>query len=129
MRILAIDYGRSKLGLAFSGGKLSDPLDVLRYKKVEKVLDRLDRIIKEKEIDKLVIGISEGAMADEIRHFGELLETRISIPIIYQDETMSTQKAHSLSVQTGMKRKKRKQMEDAYAASIILQSYLDNISH
>lgn len=127
MRLLAIDYGRKKIGLAVGDidSKLAEPLEVVRFKSVEEIIKKLGRLIQEKKIEKIVLGISEGKMAQETINFGKKLEEKTKISVIFFDETLSTQTAQKLAIEANIKRKKRKDMEDAYSACIILQEYLD----
>lgn len=125
MQILGIDYGRKKIGLALSGGKLSEPYKVLRLEVVEEGAEKVCEVVNKKGVEKIVVGISEGEMAEEARAFGEKIEFMCKKPVIFQDETLSTKDAQELSIKAGIKRKKRKKMEDAYSAALILQSYLD----
>ena len=126
MKILGIDYGRKKIGLSFSEGKIASPLGVIKFEDWKSFKERLIEIIAEEGVEKLVIGVSEGKMAEEIKKFGERLSSEISAPIEYFDETLSTHQAQELSRESGMKKNKRLALEDAYAASVMLQSYLDN---
>lgn len=126
MKILGIDYGRSKVGLAITEGKLADPLKVIRYKDQDSLVKQIKSEVEKNEIEKIVVGISENQIAKESKEFSTILAKKINIPIENFDETLSTHDANLMSIQSGMKRKKRRQMEDAFAASVMLQSYLDN---
>ncbi len=123
MRLLAIDFGLRKVGLAKSDGKLAEPYAVLRYQDEEKLINQLKGIIKKESIEKIVLGVSEGEMAQKTKEFGGKLSEFIKVD--YQDETLTTQDAINLAISSGVSRKKRKSMEDAYAASLMLQDYLD----
>jgi putative Holliday junction resolvase len=125
MRILGIDYGRRKIGLALATSKIAEPLKVVVYDSLNEAYAKLAKVIEEEKIEKVVLGISEGEMAKETRLFGRKLEEVTGLKPIYQDETLSTQEAQSLSINAGLKRKKRKELEDAYSATLILQGYLD----
>jgi len=128
LKVLGIDYGRKKIGLAFGDtqSRFSEPFETLRYEDVDSLYGEISKIISEHEIDQLVIGVSEGEMEEETKKFGKSLEEKLKLSVIFQDETLSTHDAKELSISAGINRKKRKDMEDAYAASIILQSYLDS---
>ena len=126
MKLLGIDYGRKKIGLAVSDGILAEPLKIQRYKDIKILSDKVKVITKELEIEKIVVGISEGEMGKESKEFGIKLENELKIPVVFQDETLSTQSAQELSISANINRKKRKEMEDAYAAALILQSYIDS---
>mgnify|MGYP001611644134 FL=1 len=120
MKLLGIDYGRRKIGLAMSDGKLSEPYQVIRYKDYDKMIAHVERVIEKQKIEKVVVGISEGEMGKESKEFAKKFNADTF------DETLSSQDAITMSIQSGMSRKKRKEMEDAFAASIMLQNYLDS---
>lgn len=125
MRYLGIDYGRKKIGLAVAQGKLSEPFKVVREENMDKTIERIVSIIKELGIEKVVVGVSEGEMAKESILFTKNLRAKVSIPVETSDETLTSFDAINMSIEAGIKRKKRKTREDAFAASIMLQNYLD----
>jgi len=120
MKILGIDYGRKKIGLAVSGGKLAEPLKVIRYRDIKILSEKLQKIVKENNIEKIVVGVSEEEMGEESKKFAQALEAEIF------DETLSTHEAKKLSLEAGISRGKRRGLEDAFAAAVMLQSYLDS---
>jgi putative holliday junction resolvase len=120
MKILGIDYGRSKIGLAIGVGTLAEPLRVIRYSDIKILEQELKQIIEKENIEKVVVGISEGEMGEESKKFAEALGAETF------DETLTSQDAQKLSIEAGVSRKKRKGMEDAYAATIMLQNFLDS---
>jgi putative Holliday junction resolvase len=126
MKTLAIDYGRSKMGVALGADSFAEPYRVIRYKDIKILREEIKRIIEKEKIDKVVVGISEGEMADETRKFRSRLEKEILIPIELFDETLTSRDAQKLSIEAGVPQKKRHELEDAYAASIMLQNYLDS---
>lgn len=126
MQILGIDYGRKKIGLATADDSgIAEPLVVIRAEDPSKVFEKLGKIIKEKNIEKIVVGNPGGKMEEEIKKFADDLKNNFGLPIAFQDETLSTNEAINLSIEANIKRKKRKEMEDSYAAVVILQEYLD----
>ena len=127
MRILAIDYGRKKIGLALADSEvnLAEPHRVIRFETIEEALKKIEKETEEEKIEKIVVGVSEGKMAEETRNFGKKLRDKLGIPVAFQDETLTTQEAQRFSIEAGIKRKKRKNLEDAYSAAIILQDYLN----
>ncbi len=130
MKLLGIDYGRKKVGLAVSEGVIAEPWKVLRIKNLESGIENILQIIKTEQIRKVVIGVSEGGIGGETKEFSRSLSSSLrkyNIEIIEWDETFSTQHAQRLSIEAGIKRKKRKEMEDAYSAALILQSYIDTL--
>lgn len=120
MKYLGIDYGRKKIGLAISDGKLAEPMKVIRYKDIESLLPQIKKIIEKEKIDKVIVGVAENEIAKEQKEFAKKLNAETC------DETLTSIDAIALSIQGGVKRKKRKSMEDAYAATIMLQNYLDS---
>lgn len=126
MKIVGIDYGRRKIGLAIGEGVLAKPWKVIRYKDTGTLNEQLQKIIKENKINKVVVGISEGKMAEETEKFLYAIRyTLLPIPVETFDETLSTHEAQKLSLEAGIFRKKRQGLEDAFAATVMLQNYLD----
>ena len=74
-----------------------------------------------------MVGVSEGASGIAATNFANVLKNQFEIPVETYDETLSSQDARALAIDSGIKRKKRKEMEDAFAAAVMLQSYLDNL--
>lgn len=126
MKILGIDYGRVKVGLALvdDENKLVYPLQVIRFKEDSELEREIKVLIKKEGVEKIVIGLPEGQMGLLIKKFGLNLKKDLGIPVIFWDETLSTREAQRLSIEAGIKRKKRKALEDAYAACLILREYL-----
>lgn len=125
MKILGIDYGRKKIGLAISDGDLAQPLRVLQVNSREEALAKILQVVEIEKVDRLVVGVSEGEMAEESRDFATSLGSRTPILVKTFDETLTTQDAQKLSHEAGIGQKKRQAMEDAYAAALMLQNYLD----
>ena len=122
---MGIDFGRAKIGLAISEGFLAEPYSVIRYEQEKELLEKIKVLVDKEKIDKVVVGVSEGKSAEEATSFGEKLR-ELGLEIIFFGETLSTVSAQELSREAGMKRKKRKALEDAFAASVMLQSFLDS---
>lgn len=125
MKILGVDYGRKKIGLALADGLLSEPWKVIRFERSEEALEKIKSEIIIENIEKVVIGVSEGEMGRESERFSLSLGEQIKIPTETFDETLSTHEAQEKAIAAGIKRKKRRALEDAFAAAIMLQSYLD----
>lgn len=120
MKFLGVDYGRKKIGLAISDGVLAEPWKVIRYKDIKILREQIKKIIEKEKIRKVIVGVSENEIGEESKQFANLLGAETF------DETLTSHDAIRLSIQGGIKRKKRKEMEDAYAATIMLQNYLDS---
>ena len=128
MWILSIDYGRKKIGLAIADTKsgLAEPLKILRYQDIKILRKKIRKIVEDLRVEKIVVGVSEGKIGEEAKKFGEKLKKELGIPVVFQDETLTTHEAKELAIKAGIKRKKRRELEDAYAATLILQAYLDS---
>ncbi|MCX6703949.1 MAG: Holliday junction resolvase RuvX [Candidatus Woesebacteria bacterium] len=124
-KILGIDYGRSKIGFAIAEGSLAAPMGVVKYTDIKTLEEKLTKVIDDNNIEKIVVGISEGEMGKESKEFSLSLGKILAIPVETFDETLSTQDAQIRSREAGIGQKKRHEMEDAYAAAIMLQNYLD----
>ena len=119
--LLGIDYGRSYIGVALATTPLAEPLMILDND--EKVLAHIKQAISLNQIDTIVVGISEAAMAQETREFAEKLTPAISTPIVFHDETLTSHEA-SLKIMHA-KRSTRSDRQDAFQATVMLQDYLD----
>lgn len=109
-----------------SDGELAEPYKVIRFKSEGEALEKIKKISETLCVGGVVIGLSEGEMAKKTEIFAEKLEKSLGIKIYFQDETLTTHEAKFLSKEAGIKRKKRKALEDAYSAALILQAYIDN---
>lgn len=126
MKILGIDYGRSKVGLAVGESGLAEPLKVIHYKSNESLCEEINRVVEAENIEKIVVGVSEGEMAEESKEFAESIGKLLKVSVDLSDETLTSEDAQRLSREAGISQKKRHEMEDAYAAALMLQNYVDN---
>lgn len=134
MRILGIDYGRRHLGLALSdeGETLASPLAVYSRRKLGQDLTFLARLIKAREVKKIVLGLplnmngSLGEMAKEVLTFVDALKEKINLPVDTFDERLSSAEAERVLIQADLSRKRRKTLKDSLAAVLILQGYLES---
>jgi len=132
-RILAIDYGRARHGLAVSDGLglAGRPLPALQRKDEAKDLAVLRRVIEEHDVRRLVVGLplnmdgSEGEMATEVRVFAGRLESALGLPVLLEDERLSTDEAESLLREGGLRPSERRALRDSVAAAVILRSVLE----
>ena len=128
MKILGVDYGKRRLGLAYAESSLASPYKVISFDSQENALSYLSEEIRRNDVKFVVFGISEGKMAEDTYKFAKRLKAITKIRTAFQDETLSTNRALSLSLNANIKRKKRKLLKDAYSAAIILQDFLDSNS-
>ena len=122
MNLLGIDFGEKKIGLALATGPLAEPIGVIKaIRDRQQSISRIKRICQEQEIGKIILGISEGKMAEKTKKFSQELGEIIGLPIEFQDETLTTNEAVAKMREIG----KRVKDEDAISAALILQAYLD----
>lgn len=132
-RILAIDYGDTRIGLALSDPLkiIAKPFDVIINESQDYVFEKLNSIIIQKNIDTIVIGLpknmngSVGFQGEKVKEFFEDFSHENVAKIVYVDERLSSQKATEVLHAQGKNEKAQKGIKDAYAASIILQEYLE----
>ena len=135
MRILGLDYGSKTVGVALSDATclIAQPLETIERKQENKLRQTYARI--EHDVDKIVLGLpkmmnnTEGPRVQATREFAENLERRTGLPIIFEDERLTTVEANRILEETGVCVSGRKEHIDKMAAAIILQSYLDREAH
>lgn len=123
MKILGIDFGLRKVGLAMSKGILVEPFGVIRNS--DKLVDKIVEICQKEKIEKIIIGLPEGEIAMKVKAFAQKLLGKINLPVVFQDETLTTSQAVVKMIEGGKSKKARKEKEDAFAAACILQEYLE----
>jgi putative Holliday junction resolvase len=134
MRYLAIDHGQKRTGLAVSDASetIVSPHSIIETQSPTELLRRILVVIDEEKIQAVVIGLpynmdgTEGPRAQKVKEFAQLLSEKITIPILYHDERLSSFGAEQLMVGMELTRKKKKKRLDAIAAAEILKSFLDS---
>ena len=132
MRIMAIDYGDARTGVAVSDatGLLAGYTTVIRSREPETVAAELARLAKEHGVEELVLGFprnmdgTEGPRAEKCRAFAGAVEAACGLRPVLWDERRTTVEAHALLHAGGRKMKQHKKNVDAVAASLILEGYL-----
>ena len=134
MRYLGLDLGTKTLGVAVSDltGTIATSLTILRHENNhEYLIEELKKIISEKNVETIVLGLPKnmnntiGERGEMVLSFKEKLEKSLDLPIILEDERLTTRVAENILITADVSRKKRKKVIDKMAANIILQSYLD----
>lgn len=136
MRILGLDFGTKTTGVAVSDpmGWTAQGLEIIRRKEDEHLKATLNRIAElciEYKVERIVLGLPKnmnntlGERGEKTLLFKEKLEAKVKLPVEMWDERLSTVAAESVLLEADMSRKKRKNVIDKLAATIILQSYLD----
>lgn len=136
MKILALDIGTVRIGIATSDIMeiIASAYEVYRRKNQDADVKYVAELVSKLDAGEIVIGLplkldgSEGQSVEMARTFGEELSKLVSVPIVYQDERLSTVSAQKILIESGMRREKRKDKVDSIAATIILQTYLDKKS-
>lgn len=126
MKMLGVDYGKKKIGIAYSEGLLAEPFSTIQVKTKKQVLTEISTICEKFEIEKIVIGLSGGPLDKETRAFGDQITKYAHITVDFVDETLTSREAVKKMVEGKTSRKKRRLMEDAVAATIILNTYLES---
>lgn len=136
MRVLAIDYGDARTGIAISdaSGTIVGQTTVIHSYNANKTAAEIARIVKESGAERLVMGFprnmdgSEGPRAELYRSFAALVEETCGMPVFLWDERRTTVEAHNILSDCNYRGKKRKNTVDAVAASLILEGYLSFLS-
>ena len=134
MRYLGLDLGSRTLGISTSDPSLTiaSSLKVIRHnEEYERLVHEVKKITEEYQITKIVLGLPKnmnntiGEKANLSYKFKEMLEKETNIEVVLEDERLTTTLANHMLLEFDTSRKKRKQVVDQIAATIILQSYLD----
>ncbi len=137
MRVLGMDLGTKKIGLAITdrSNTIATKFDVLKFKVYEDLIPELEKIVRENDIGTFVLGLpknmdnSLGFASERSLNFKEWLLDKFPIEVILIDERLSTMEAERYLLDVDMRRNKRKQVIDSYAACIILESYLKGLKN
>ncbi len=121
-KYLGIDYGLAHIGLATSEATLATPLQSLNND--EKLLSKINEIIKTEGITSIICGIPEGRLVPVIENFADKLHLLTGIPVILHEETLTTQDVMQKLHESGASLSKKKN-DHAYAACLILEDYLE----
>lgn len=133
MRILGLDYGEKRIGVAVCDelGLTAQGLPTLIRKTKKHDLEILSSLIRNYSVERIVMGYplrldgSEGIQCEKVNRFARLLNKTFSLPVIKWSETLSTKDAEEILISSGIRWQKRKEKVDQLAACLILQNYLD----
>lgn len=136
MKILALDIGTVRIGIATSDIMeiIASAYETYKRKNLSEDVKYVANLVAGLDVGEIVIGLplkldgSEGQSVEMAKSFGEELSKLVTVPIVYQDERLSTVSAERILIESGMRREKRKDKIDSVAATIILQTYLDKKS-
>lgn len=133
MRILALDIGSKRIGIAVSDelGLTAQGLESMSCRDLQTDLEHIKQVVVQYNVEEIVVGIpynmdgSEGPQAGKVRAFMEALAARVGVPLEEWDERLSTVAAERTLLEADMSRSKRRKVIDKLAAVLILQGYLD----
>ena len=134
MRIMALDHGTRRIGVALSDEMqmIATPMEFIPADPFSNVIARLQQIIGEKEVELILVGMprnmdgSYGPAAQKVKDFVALLQPHIATPVKYWDERLTSVQANRLLIEGNVRRQQRKDKVDQTAAAILLQSFLDS---
>ena len=137
MKVMAVDYGDARTGVAISDLLCSivGSTTVIHSRNTEKTLQELQRLIKENDVQEIAVGLpknmdgTEGVRAGLCREFAGRLEEATGLKVVLWDERRTTVEAHNILSVHNYHGKKRKNTVDAVAASLILEGYLGFRKH
>jgi len=132
-RILCIDYGEKRLGLALSDelGITAQPFGKIEPRDMEDAISAIEKIVTDNSVGEVVMGLpltlrgKVGEAASCVMAFARKLSNRLGMPVVTWDERLSTKQGEEVLKRGGVRRKQRKEVVDSVAAAIVLQSYLD----
>ncbi|MDQ6859758.1 MAG: Holliday junction resolvase RuvX [Verrucomicrobiota bacterium] len=132
-RVLGVDYGRARIGVAVSDelGMLAHPLETIPVKSVDAAAKRIAQIAAEKDVERVVLGMPRhmngevGVAAEEVNAFAAKLRPLLKCELMLWDERLTTTAAHRALRDSGQKTKQTRGVIDQVAAQMILQGYLD----
>ncbi len=135
MRIMGLDYGSRRIGVALSDelGLTAQPLATIECRNRGDDMEAIARLVAAHGVEKIVLGYpirldgTEGIQCEKVNRFARRLEARFRLPVVKWDEALSTRTAEEILAASHVRREKRKKVVDRLAAGIILQGYLDSL--
>jgi len=132
-RSLGLDIGDKRIGVALSDpeGILASPFTIISYEDDRTAIEAIIDIVGQQQVKQIVVGLprsmngSLGRQADKVKAFTEKLCSHTEVPVVFRDERLTTVSAKRLMQAVNVKKTKRKVRDDAIAAALILQGYLD----
>ena len=132
-RTLGLDIGDRWIGIALSdpGNILASPLSIIERTTEERDVAAITDIIRQHQVAKVIVGLPvsmDGKIreqAEKVKTFVRILSTATDLPVEFRDERLSTKSARRLMQESGRKKSNRNKRDDANAAAVILQGYLD----
>lgn len=124
MKYLGVDFGLRRVGLASSEGEIASALDTIEVRGLKDALQKISQFAKLNEFTKIIVGLPEGKMGQTVLGFVKALEKK-GFDVDTADETLSSKIATKRMLEQNIPQRARR-TNDATAAAIILQQFLDN---
>lgn len=136
-RSLGLDVGDARTGVALSdpGGILASPLTIIEHSDEQGDIEAILNIVNQYQVEKIIVGLPrsmDGSIrqqAEKVTAFAQKLGSHTEVPVLFRDERLTTVAARRLIQAAATKKTKRKVRDDAIAAALILQGYLDEIQN
>ena len=135
MRILALDVGTRRIGVAISdeSALIAQPVDYIDVKSTNPV-NEIARLCRKNGVNRVVVGLplsmsggDRGTSSRRAKALGKVLEEQVGLEVVYFDERFTTTQADRALIEGNVSRQKRKEVVDKVAAALILQAYLDSL--
>lgn len=133
-RILGIDYGSKRVGLAITdaGQIIASPFKTVTSHNLELQISELSRIVEEEDVCQIVIGLPIGLKGNyttqtkKTEQFADVIRKKIGLPVTFYDERLTSVQAKRILISEGKKPSREKDLVDKTAAAIMLQAFLDS---
>ena len=137
MRILGIDYGDARIGIAITDvmNILASPLEVYKPQSMRKSIDYISELAKSKGVERIVVGLplnmngTLGPQGEKVKAFAVNLEKVSGFEVVMKDERLTTVYVERAFGEMGMSKSRQKQVVDSSAAQVILQNYIDSLKY
>lgn len=133
-RVLGIDFGEKRIGLAISDplGSAAHPLEVVERHGIEDAIEHIGEVARRRRVNKIVMGLplnmdgSVGPQARRVRRFASRLRRALGVDVAFWDERLTSAEAERALLAADQRRARRRAVRDAVAAAVLLQGYLDS---
>lgn len=131
MRILGIDYGEKRIGLALTDefSIIAHPIEPVARDGTE--LKEINRLVEQNKVAKIIVGLplnldgTAGIAAGKVQEFAEKLKEEVKLPVEFWDERMTTKEVEKMLIEFDISRKKRRDIRDSLCACVVLRTYLE----
>ncbi|GMR19141.1 MAG: Holliday junction resolvase RuvX [Patescibacteria group bacterium] len=118
MKVLGVDWGQKRIGLAISEDDLAEPYGTISS------FEEFEEVVRKEKIERILLGRPEGKYRSEVERWGRRIEKEMGMQVVLRSEVFTTREALQKAIEAGKTRKARRRL-DALAAALLLQEYLD----